>query len=69
MYLDGRSDGEDTIKYNSKKGKWNLLMNCLPNDIENSLSINEIAEKYKLPRKKILEYCNRWVKKGLLKKL
>ena len=36
----------DKIKYKEKKRKWNLLMNCLPNDIEYSLSIREIAKKY-----------------------
>jgi aminopeptidase-like protein len=69
LYLKAKAPGIDKIKYKEKKRKWNLLMNCLPNDIENSLSIREIAKKYKLPNKEVLNYCNKWIERDLLKKL
>ena len=43
-------------------------MNNLPNDISyQNLSVEEIAEKYKLPIKLVKKYINRWVSRKLLK--
>ena len=67
LYLSAKSPGIDKEKYNENKRKWNLLMNCLPNDIENNLSMNEISKKYNLPLKEVKSYSNKWVKKGLFK--
>jgi len=69
LYLDAKSPGIDKKKYNKIKKKWNLLMNCLPNDVERALTVEEIAEKYQLPINQVKIYCNKWVKKNLLKKV
>jgi len=68
LYLSAKSPGVDKTKYNNEKKKWNLLMNCLPNDIDSELSLNEISKKYKLPLKKVKIYCNKWLKKKLISK-
>ena len=68
LYLNAKSPGIDKKKYRLVDRKWNLLMNNLPNDISyQNLSVEEIAEKYKLPIKLVKKYINRWVSRKLLK--
>ena len=67
LYLDADAPGIDKKSYNQNKRKWNLLMNCLPNDIESHLNMSEISKKYKLPLNEVKLYCNKWIKKGLFK--
>ena len=68
LYLNAKSPGIDKKKYRLIDRRWNLLMNNLPNDVNyQNLSVNEIAIKYKLPKKSVKKYINKWVSKKLLK--
>jgi len=69
LYLNAESPGIDKKKYTTSKRKWNLLMNNLPSLIENNFSAKEIAEYSDLSYKEVLNYCLRWEKKKLIKKI
>ena len=45
-----------------------LLMNNLPSLFERKMSVDQIAQNYKLPYSQVLNYCGRWQKKNLIKK-
>ena len=54
------------VDYDSLHGRWNKLMNCLPREIDDKMSVFDLSEKYNLPAKEIYEYLEQWVAKGLL---
>lgn len=54
------------VDYNSVCGRWNKLMNCLPREIDNNQTVNDLAQKYNLPHQDIYEYLNEWVSHKLL---
>ncbi|MCW8863853.1 MAG: DUF4910 domain-containing protein [Colwellia sp.] len=58
---------EAGVDYNSLHGRWNKLMNCLPRDLDNNMTVNELAKKYQLPYDEIQHYLQQWLEHGLVK--
>ena len=54
------------VDYDSVQGRWNLLMNCLPREMDNDMSVFDLSLKYKLPVQDVFEYLELWVMEGLL---
>lgn len=54
------------VDYNSLHGRWNKLMNCLPRELDNNMTIDSLAKKYQLPRDEIQQYLQQWLAHGLL---
>ncbi|REL34810.1 DUF4910 domain-containing protein [Thalassotalea euphylliae] len=54
------------VDYNSLHGRWNKLMNCLPRELENNMSVFDLATKFQLPVKEVFEYLTLWQEAGLL---
>jgi len=54
------------VDYNSINGRWNKLMNCLPREIDDDMTVNDLSIKYDLPRQEIYEYLREWVENKLL---
>lgn len=55
------------VDYNSLHGRWNKLMNCLPREIEDKMTISQLAQKYDLPKEELYQYLESWLELGLLK--
>jgi len=68
LYKRAEAPGLDKGKYSSNLKKWNILMNNLPNLLNNYFSVEQISKIYKLPEKEVLKYCLKWKNKKLLKK-
>ena len=68
LYLNAESPGIDKEKFTKSQRNWNLLMNNLPSLFERKMSVDQIAQNYKLPYSQVLNYCGRWQKKNLIKK-
>lgn len=68
LYLNAESPGIDKEKFTKSQRNWNLLMNNLPSLLERKMSVDQIAQNYKLPYSQVLNYCGRWQKKNLIKK-
>ena len=54
------------VDYNSLSGRWNKLMNCLPREIEDNMSVFDLALKYQLPVTEVFNYLSQWQENGLL---
>lgn len=54
------------VDYDSVHGRWNKLMNCLPREIDDKMTINMLAKKYDLPSIEVYQYVNEWVNNDLL---
>ncbi|MBL4942746.1 MAG: DUF4910 domain-containing protein [Colwellia sp.] len=54
------------VDYDSIHGRWNKLMNCLPREIEDNMTVNDLAKKYNLSGEEIHQYLSLWVEHGLL---
>ncbi len=67
LYKPAYSPGVDKIKYTDDKRRWNLLMNCLPMEIENGSNILNLSYKYKIDFFDLSKYLDKWVKKKLIK--
>ena len=69
LYKRAEAPGLDKDKYSSNLKKWNVLMNNMPNLLNDYFSVKQISKIYKLPEKEVLEYCLRWKNKKLLKRM
>lgn len=67
LYKRAIAPGLDKKKYSVNLRNWNLLMNNLPNLLNNYFSAEQISKLYKLPKKEVLKYCLKWKRKNLLK--
>ena len=65
LYRAAPAPGIDRQEYAAINARWNLLMNCLPRELDGTRSLMEIAEKYELPFGELHDYVMRWVDKGL----
>lgn len=65
LYRAAPAPGIDRQDYAAINARWNLLMNCLPRELDGTRPLMEIAEKYELPFDEVHEYLMRWVAKGL----
>ena len=67
MYKRAEAPGIDKHKYSKNLKSWNLLMNNLPNLLNNFYSVEQVAKIYNLPKNDVLKYCLKWKNKNLLK--
>ena len=67
LYKRAKAPGIDKHKYSKHLKKWNLLMNNLPNLLNNFYSVEQIAKIYNLPTNEVSKYCLKWKNKNLLK--
>jgi len=58
--------GKTGVDYSSLQGRWNKLMNCLPRELDNNMTVDDLAKKYQLPPDETLQYLQQWLKHGLL---
>jgi aminopeptidase-like protein len=65
LYRAAPAPGLDKKKYLEVSRRWNLLMNCLPRELDGSNSTIDLALKYDLPVSEITEYLNEWAIKQL----
>ena len=57
---------DDGVDYNSLHGRWNKLMNCLPRELDDNMTVNNLAYKYQLPDDEVYHYLQEWLEHGLL---
>ena len=67
LYKRAEAPGIDKDKYSLNLKKWNILMNNLPNLLNNFFSVEQISKIYDLPKVEVLKYCTKWKNKNLLK--
>ncbi len=67
LYKRAEAPGIDKKKYSHNLRQWNILMNNLPNLLDNFYSVEQIAKIYQLPEKEVINYCLKWKNKKLLK--
>lgn len=66
LYRAAPAPGIDRKEYVASNARWNLLMNCLPRELDGTRPLMEISEKYDLPLDELHGYVMRWVEKGLV---
>jgi aminopeptidase-like protein len=69
LYRAAPAPGLDKGKYLEGSRRWNLLMNCLPRELDGQNSVIDIAYKYKLPVSEVCAYLKQWVEKGLARSI
>jgi hypothetical protein len=65
LYRAAPAPGIDNGEYLDVSRRWNLLMNCLPRELNGSNSGIDLAYKYELPVDEVCAYLNEWVEKQL----
>ena len=66
LYRAAPAPGIDKVAYEKSNKLWNLLMNCLPRELNGKISYIELALKYDLPVTSVIAYLEKWEEKGLL---
>ena len=69
LYKRAEAPGLDKGNYSSNLKKWNILMNNMPNLLNNYFSVKQISKIYKLPENEVLRYCLKWKNKKLLEEI
>lgn len=65
LYRAAPAPGIDREAYLESSRKWNLLMNCLPRELDGSNSAVDLANKYGLPVLEVCDYLAQWHEKQL----
>ena len=65
LYMPAPAPGLDKETYQEVQRRWNLLMNCLPRELNGENSIVDIADKYSIPFFDVHKYLLEWEQKGL----
>ncbi|MBB4842416.1 aminopeptidase-like protein [Paucibacter oligotrophus] len=65
LYRAAPAPGLDREAYLESSRKWNLLMNCLPRELDGRHSAIDLAHKYGLPVLEVCEYLAQWEAKQL----
>lgn len=65
LYRAAPAPGLDRGAYDESEHRWNLLMNCLPRELDGTNSSIDLAHKYGLPVLEVCEYLDRWQSRGL----
>lgn len=65
LYRAAPAPGLDRKAYLEESRKWNLLMNCLPRELDGRHSAIDLAHKYGLPVLEVCEYLAQWEAKQL----
>jgi aminopeptidase-like protein len=66
LYRAAVAPGIDRQEYSAINAKWNLLMNCLPRELNGKNSLLDIATRYELPLDDVSDYVKQWINKGLV---
>jgi hypothetical protein len=65
LYRPAPAPGIDREEYLDVSRRWNLLMNCLPRELNGTNSGIDLACKYDLPVGEVCDYLRKWKEKGL----
>ena len=65
LYKAAPAPGVDKGEYLEVSRRWNLLMNCLPRELDGHNSAIDLASKYELPVREVCDYVKQWREKGL----
>jgi aminopeptidase-like protein len=65
LYRAAPAPGLDRTPYDDSQRQWNLLMNCLPRELNGKQSTIDLAVKYGLPVLDVCDYLEEWVVRGL----
>jgi aminopeptidase-like protein len=65
LYRAAPAPGLDKAAYQDASRQWNLLMNCLPRELNGQHSSIDLAHKYRLPVHEVCAYLQQWMAKGL----
>lgn len=65
LYRAAPAPGLDKAEYLDISRRWNLLMNCLPRELNGHNSAIDLAYKYELPVAEVCAYLKEWKEKGL----
>jgi len=65
LYRAAPAPGMDKGEYLDVSRRWNLLMNCLPRELNGNNSAIDLAYKYELPVSEVCAYLKQWMEKGL----
>ena len=65
LYRAAPAPGLDKVDYQEISRQWNLLMNCLPRELNGRHSAIDLAHKYGLPAVEVCAYLQQWQAKGL----
>lgn len=65
LYRAAPAPGLDKGEYRDISRRWNLLMNCLPRELNGHNSAIDLAYKYELPVAEVCAYLKEWKEKGL----
>lgn len=66
LYIPAPAPGIDRQSYRAEQGDWNLLMNCLPRELDGQRTVVDIAEKYGVSFHQLSDYLEKWHEKGLV---
>lgn len=66
LYIAAPAPGLDRGSYREEQGVWNLMMNCLPRELAGQKTVADIAIKYGVPFFELIDYLEKWEKKGLV---
>jgi len=66
LYKRAPAPGIDEHGNTDREKQWNLLMNCLPMDLDDKLSALDVAIKYNLPYAEVSSYLRRWEDLGIV---
>ena len=67
LYRSAPEPGISDAGLSSTEKNWNLMMNCLPRDLNSGMSILDISIKYEIEFTALNHYVKEWEKKGLIK--
>lgn len=65
LYRAAPAPGLDKGEYLEVSRRWNLLMNCLPRELDGRNSAIDLAYKYELPVSEVCAYLKQWMEKDL----
>ena len=68
LYLAAPAPGVDKEDYEAVSARWNLLMNCLPRELDGKTPLLDIANRYELPLDQLYDYVAKWIDKSLAAK-
>ena len=66
LYKSAPEPGISNAGQTNNEKSWNLMMNCLPRDLSNGLSILDISIKYQINFTSVSDYINEWENKELI---
>lgn len=65
LYRAAPAPGVNKEDYAAINARWNLLMNCLPRELDGKTPLLDIANRYELPLDQLYDYVTKWIEKSL----